>query len=72
VTRDSVVELLARLINQLQQGAPGWENTTLEAYLDALAGWLSSAEGYYRNDFGSGSLVVVARLPSRSGRRSPW
>ena len=37
VTRDSVVELLERLIKEVQDGAPGWENTTLEAYLDALA-----------------------------------
>jgi len=54
VTRDSVVELLERLIKEVQDGAPGWENTTLEAYLDALSGWLSPAEGHYRNNFGSG------------------
>jgi hypothetical protein len=53
-TRETLVRLIERLVEELTSGDRGaWENTTAEAYLDALGGWLSSARGYYQNNFGT-------------------
>jgi len=51
-TRESVVELIERLVEELRsRDIIRWENTTLDFYLDALGGWLSDCRGYYRNNF---------------------
>jgi hypothetical protein len=48
--RDRLVASLQTLLAECADGPPpGWENTTLPRYLEALAGWLQGCEGYYAN-----------------------
>jgi hypothetical protein len=42
-TRQDVVETLNSLLVDLQANPDGWENPTLERYLEAMAAWLDSA-----------------------------
>ena len=51
-TRDTVIELLGRLSEELRgPKAEAWENTSALEYLDALGRWLRACRGYYRNNF---------------------
>jgi hypothetical protein len=51
-TRDGVADLLRRLAKEAEKGAKGWENTTVDTFVDALAACLRSSGGYYHNNFG--------------------
>jgi hypothetical protein len=56
-TREGVVALIERLVQELHgPESRSWENTTADDYLDALGACLSSAAGYYRNNFTVTSL----------------
>lgn len=61
LNREAAAALIDRLVVELHAGAAGWENTDLDAYVDALGGWLRGAGGYYRNNFG-------AEMPDNSWR----
>ena len=43
-TKNDVIETLAFLRQDLQTNRDGWENPTLERYLEAMHAWLTSAK----------------------------
>jgi hypothetical protein len=46
--RDLVVETAMRLSREAVR-EPGFENASLDHFLEALAGWLTDSDGYYLN-----------------------
>ena len=48
-TRDDLVAFVQALSRDLKARPEGWENATLETFLDALASWTEDMDGYYRN-----------------------
>jgi hypothetical protein len=48
-TRDDLVLFIQHLVEDLRTCPQGWENTSLEAYLTAMAAWLQDMDGYYYN-----------------------
>ncbi|MEU1408119.1 hypothetical protein ABZ471_38370 [Streptomyces sp. NPDC005728] len=46
--REALCAFLARLRADYESGAD-WENGTLDAFLEALEAWISSAPGWYAN-----------------------
>ncbi len=48
-SREDLVSFIHALIGDLRQNPDGWENPTLEAYLQALAAWVNDMDGYYLN-----------------------
>ena len=48
--RDLAAALAEDLAHEWADGpAPGWENTTVPDYLNALARWLRDSDGFYAN-----------------------
>lgn len=45
-TRD---ELVTHIYRMLEGDPSGWENTTAQSFLQALAAWLNDCRGYYKN-----------------------
>ena len=48
-TREDLVLFIHHLAQDLRQCPERWENTSLDAYLGAIAAWVQDMEGYYRN-----------------------
>ncbi len=48
-SRDDLVAFVRELLRDLSTNPRGWENNTLETYLEALAAWTNDLEGFYRN-----------------------
>ncbi|MEW1719733.1 hypothetical protein [Streptomyces sp. NPDC093109] len=48
-TRDDLVGFLGEALADLSRGGPGWENTSLEEFLEALAAWLHDMPGVFAN-----------------------
>lgn len=48
--KEDFVEFIRLLIVDLQENPNGWENQTLESYLEAIASWTEDMEGYYQNN----------------------
>lgn len=48
-TRDDFVIFIHHLVRDLRTCPEQWENTSLEAYLTAMAAWVQDMDGYYRN-----------------------
>ncbi|MGH8071837.1 MAG: DUF7660 family protein [Candidatus Entotheonellia bacterium] len=48
-TREDLVLFVHHLIRDLRTSPEQWENTSLEAYLAAIAAWVQDMDGYYRN-----------------------
>jgi len=48
-TRDDLVLFIRHLVQDLRTCPERWENTSLEAYLAAMAAWVQEMDGYYRN-----------------------
>jgi hypothetical protein len=48
-TRSDLAAFVHALAADLQTNSAGWENTTLPAFLDALAGYLNDLPGWCRN-----------------------
>ncbi|MFE7806629.1 hypothetical protein ACFU51_18530 [Streptomyces sp. NPDC057430] len=48
-SREQLVVFLQDLHQQFHAGSHEWENTTLEAFLEALAAWVDDSPGAYRN-----------------------
>ena len=48
-TRDDLALLIHRLVQDLRTCPERWENTSLEAYLAAMAAWLQDMDGYCHN-----------------------
>ncbi|MFC9431990.1 hypothetical protein [Streptomyces sp. NPDC056987] len=48
-TRDDLVRFLGEAIADLSEGGSSWENTSLEDFLEALAGWLQDMPGVFAN-----------------------
>jgi hypothetical protein len=48
-TRDDLVLFIHHLVQDLRTRPERWENTSLDAYLSAIAAWVQDMEGYYRN-----------------------
>ena len=48
-TRDDLVLFIHHLVQDLHTRPERWENTSLDAYLAAIAAWVQDMEGYYRN-----------------------
>ncbi|MDA0644764.1 DUF7660 family protein [Nonomuraea ferruginea] len=47
-SREDLVRYVKSLHQELINGAD-WENPTLDRYLEALAAWMDSSPGFYRN-----------------------
>jgi len=48
-THDDLVLFIQHLIRDLRTCPERWENTGLEAYLEAVAAWINDMDGYYRH-----------------------
>ena len=48
-TREQMVDFLYALSKDLSEHGDEWENPTLERYLEAMASWISSMHGFYKN-----------------------
>lgn len=48
-TRDDFVMFVHALLQDLKEQREQWENTSLDAYLEALAAWVQDMDGYYCN-----------------------
>ena len=48
-TRDDLALFIQHLIQDFRTCPERWENTSLEAYLEAIAAWINDMDGYYRN-----------------------
>ena len=47
--RDDLALFMQHLIRDFRTNPERWENTSLEAYLEAVAAWIKDMDGYYRN-----------------------
>ncbi len=48
-TREDLARFVAELRRSLLDGGNGWENTTLEQFLEALGAWCADLPGYFAN-----------------------
>jgi hypothetical protein len=48
-TRDDLALFIHHLVQDLRTCPERWENTSLEAYLAAIAAWVQDMDGYYSN-----------------------
>jgi hypothetical protein len=48
-TRDDLALFIQHLIRDFRTCPERWENTSLEAYLEAVAAWINDMDGYYRH-----------------------
>ena len=48
-TKAEFVRFLGKLQADLKRNPDGWENPTLDRYLEAMASWVDDSDGYYRN-----------------------
>ena len=48
-TCEDLVLFIHHLVRDLRTWPERWENTSLDAYLAAVAAWVQDMEGYYRN-----------------------
>ncbi|GAU71586.1 hypothetical protein SSP35_52_00090 [Streptomyces sp. NBRC 110611] len=67
-TRDGRVAFVRDLQQGYLQRGHDWENHTLDRFLEALAAWMASSDGWYRN-FGeelpaNGDWTFIARALS--------
>ncbi|MGW0184619.1 DUF7660 family protein [Streptomyces sp. NPDC003362] len=67
-TRDELVAFVRELHQDYVRRGHDWENHTLDRFLEALAAWIASSDGWYRN-FGkeppaNGDWTFIARALS--------
>ncbi len=48
-SRSDFVDFVNELLQDLNQNPDEWENGDLATFLDAVAAWVSDADGYYKN-----------------------
>jgi hypothetical protein len=48
-SREDLVDFLEELMVDLEENRSGWENDTLERYLDGMWGWLQDLDGLCKN-----------------------
>jgi hypothetical protein len=48
-THQDLAEFMVALRQYLHDDPAGWENPTLDRYLDAMSRWTETMEGYYLN-----------------------
>ena len=48
-TREDLAQFIQALLEDLRADPKAWENPELERYLDALASWTKSMDGYFKN-----------------------
>ncbi|MFF3411559.1 hypothetical protein ACFYW8_36345 [Streptomyces sp. NPDC002742] len=48
-TRDELVAFVRELHQDYRRRGHGWENRTLDSFLEALAAWIAGSDGWYRN-----------------------
>jgi hypothetical protein len=49
-TREDLAVFIEELLQDLQENSDSWENADLSRFLDALAAWTNSMEGFYKNN----------------------
>ena len=48
-SKQDLIGFVEALVDDLRSRPADWENHTLDAFLSALASWLTDSDGYYRN-----------------------
>lgn len=48
-TREEFVAFVYAMVQDWREQRAQWENSSLDAYLEALAAWVQDMEGYYGN-----------------------
>lgn len=48
-TRDELVAFAKSLAADFRENPDAWENTTVDAYLEAFAAWVEDMDGFYLN-----------------------
>ncbi|MGJ4934356.1 DUF7660 family protein [Bradyrhizobium sp. HKCCYLRH3083] len=48
-SREDLVRFIEALRNDLAENREDWENPTLDSFLEAMAAWVHSMNGYYKN-----------------------
>jgi len=49
-SKEDFIGFLELLVQDLRINPDGWENKSLESYLEAAASWTQDMEGYYQNN----------------------
>jgi hypothetical protein len=47
--RNSFIEFVESLLEEYRTNKEAWENSTLESFLEAMAGYTNDIQGYYDN-----------------------
>lgn len=48
--KQSFIEFVKLLVQNLKENPDEWENNSLELYLEAVSSWVEDMEGYYSNN----------------------
>jgi hypothetical protein len=48
--KSDFLNIIDSLIQSLKDNPSGWENNTLESYLEAIKAWTEDMDGYYANN----------------------
>ena len=49
-TKDDFVSFVRTLALEIENSPQGWENNTLEGYLEAIASWTEDSDGFFINN----------------------
>lgn len=58
-TREEFISFLNYLRQDFVKNSKKWENQSLEEYLEAMQGWVSDMDGFYKNQ----GLVLPTPIP---------
>jgi len=48
-SKERLAEFVAALLQDLENNREGWENDTLDRFLEAMESWIRSMDNYYKN-----------------------
>ncbi|MFF3062182.1 hypothetical protein [Streptomyces sp. NPDC057909] len=60
-TRADLVSYVRQLSQEAQAPSSGWENQSLDRYLEALSAWTSDMDGYFNNRGGEAEEIRAKR-----------
>lgn len=48
-SKERLADFVAALLQDLESNREGWENVTLDRFLEAMESWILSMDNYYKN-----------------------
>lgn len=49
MSRDDLAAFVDQLARSYMEDPQSWENSTIDQFLEALSGWISDMDGYFKN-----------------------